>query len=38
MDYRISTNKNEMDIDAIHDYLSHSYWAENVPKPIVAKA
>jgi len=27
-----------MDIDAIHDYLSRSYWAEKVPKQIVATA
>jgi len=38
MDYRITTDKNEMSIDAIHDYLSQSYWAENVPKKVVAKA
>ena len=38
MDYRITADKNDMNIDAIHDYLSHSYWAENVPKHVVAKA
>ena len=38
MGYRITTDKNEMDIDAIHHYLSRSYWAENVPKSIVTKA
>ena len=38
MDYKITTDKNEMSIDAIHDYLSRSYWAENVPKSVVAKA
>jgi N-acetylglutamate synthase-like GNAT family acetyltransferase len=38
MDYRITDNKDEMDIDAIHDYLSSSYWAEGVPKSVVAKA
>jgi len=27
-----------MDIDAIYHYLSRSYWAENVPKKVVAKA
>ncbi len=36
--YRITTDKDEMDIDAIHHYLSRSYWAENVPKKIVVKA
>ena len=38
MNYRITTDKNEMSIDAIHDYLSRSYWAENVPKDVVARA
>lgn len=38
MPYRITTDKNEMNIDAIHDYLSRSYWAENIPKQVVAKA
>ena len=27
-----------MDVDAIHNYLSRSYWAENVPKGIVQNA
>jgi len=38
MSYRITEDKAEMDIDAIHHYLSHSYWAENIPKAVVAKA
>lgn len=38
MDYRITTDKNEMDIDAVHHYLSRSYWAENVPKSVVTTA
>ena len=38
MDYRITTDKAEMDIDAIHHYLSRSYWAENVPKSVVTTA
>jgi N-acetylglutamate synthase-like GNAT family acetyltransferase len=38
MEYRITDNKNEMDIEAIHDYLSRSYWAKNVPKSVVTKA
>jgi len=36
--YRITTNNTDMDIDAIHAYLSRSYWAEKVPKQVVAKA
>jgi N-acetylglutamate synthase-like GNAT family acetyltransferase len=38
MDYKITNNKKEMDIDAIHDYLTRSYWAKNVPKSVVTKA
>ncbi|NQY86798.1 MAG: GNAT family N-acetyltransferase [Colwellia sp.] len=38
MAYRITDNKEEMDIDAIHHYLSRSYWAKDVPKSVVIKA
>lgn len=38
MSYRITNDKEEMNIDAIHHYLSRSYWAENVPKGVVVKA
>jgi len=38
MSYRITTDKEEMDVDAIHHYLSRSYWAEKMPKGVVAKA
>ncbi|MBL4763701.1 MAG: GNAT family N-acetyltransferase [Colwellia sp.] len=38
MDYRITDNKEEMDIDAIHHYLSRSYWAKDMPKSVVIKA
>lgn len=27
-----------MDVDAIHSYLSRSYWAENIPHEIVSKS
>jgi N-acetylglutamate synthase-like GNAT family acetyltransferase len=30
--YRISKNKNEMNIDSIHSYLTASYWAVGIPK------
>jgi N-acetylglutamate synthase-like GNAT family acetyltransferase len=36
--YRISTNRAEMDIDAIHAYISRSYWAEGIPKSTLARA
>jgi N-acetylglutamate synthase-like GNAT family acetyltransferase len=38
MSYRITTNKDEMDFDAIHHYLSRSYWAEKIPKNVMLKA
>ena len=32
INYTISTDKNKMDIDAIHDFLSnHSGWSDNIP-------
>lgn len=36
--YRITTNKNEMDIKAIHAYLTRSYWSENISLEDVQKA
>ena len=38
MIFKITDNKDDMDIDAIHEYLSRSYWAKNVPKSVVTKA
>lgn len=36
--YRISTDRAEMDLDAIHAYISRSYWAAGIPKAVMAKA
>jgi GNAT superfamily N-acetyltransferase len=36
--YSISTDKNKMDIDFIHSFLTGSYWAEGVTKEIVSKS
>jgi N-acetylglutamate synthase-like GNAT family acetyltransferase len=36
--YLVSTDKSKLDVGVIHSYLSRSYWAENIPKEIVAKA
>ena len=36
--YRISTDLGKMDLDAIHAYLSRSYWSPGVSKEIVARA
>jgi GNAT superfamily N-acetyltransferase len=37
-DYRISTDPDRLDLDAIHGYLQRSYWAEEIPKEIVARS
>ena len=36
--YRISADADEMDLDAIHAYLSRSYWSQGIPRDVVAKA
>lgn len=36
--FRINSNCNEMDIDAIHKIISESYWAEGIPKETLEKA
>lgn len=37
-EYSISTDPWRLDIDAIHAYLTRSYWAKGVSKAVVAKA
>lgn len=36
--YRISTEKRELNIDVIHQYLTQSYWAEGIKKELVVKS
>jgi GNAT superfamily N-acetyltransferase len=36
--YSISTNPNRLDLGAIHGFLSRSFWAEAIPKKLVAKS
>lgn len=36
--YSISTAKEKLDIAWIHDFLSHSYWAENIPLQTVQRS
>lgn len=36
--YRISSDQSEMDIKAIHDFVSRSYWAEGIPLDRLEKA
>lgn len=37
-DYEITTDSSRFDIDAIHAFLSRSYWSPGVPKAIVERA
>ncbi len=37
-DYDISTDPGRLDLDAIHGYLARSYWAQAVPRAVVARA
>lgn len=36
--YRISAERSEMDVEAIHAYLSRSYWAAGVPVDVVRRS
>ena len=36
--YRISSAHHELDISLIHDFISHSYWGDGVPRAVVEKA
>lgn len=36
--FRISTDPSELDVSAIHSYLSQSYWAEGIPRELVARS
>jgi GNAT superfamily N-acetyltransferase len=37
-EYIISTDKNKMDIDFIHSFLTRSYWAEGITKEIISRS
>ncbi len=36
--FTISSDKNKIDIDYVHEFLSHSYWSPGVPMETVKKA
>ena len=36
--YCITTDPNRIDIDAVHAYLTQSYWARGIPRETVAKS
>lgn len=37
MDTRITTDLSEMDLDAIHGFISQSYWAKDIPKDLFVR-
>ena len=36
--YSLSTDRARMDVDAIHAYLTRSYWAEGISRELVARS
>ena len=36
--FLLSTDKDKLDIDVIHQFLSNSYWAANIPHDVVKKS
>jgi GNAT superfamily N-acetyltransferase len=36
--YSITTDPQKIDLDAVHAFLSRSFWAEGIPKDIVARS
>jgi GNAT superfamily N-acetyltransferase len=37
-DYEISSDPARLDVDAIHAYLTRSYWSPGIPRDVVARA
>ena len=37
-EYRITTDRRDLDVPAIHDFLARSYWSPGVPIGVVEKA
>ena len=36
--FLISTDPEKIDADAVHEFISRSYWSEGIPKEIIARA
>lgn len=36
--YEISIDRSRLDVEAIHDFLTHSYWSPGIPFATVARA
>ena len=37
-DYLLSTDKSKIDVQAVHRFLSQSYWAEGIPEEVVQRS
>ena len=37
-EFLISTDKSRLDVDAVHAFLSRSFWAQGIPREIVARS
>ncbi|HEY1020972.1 MAG TPA: GNAT family N-acetyltransferase [Flavisolibacter sp.] len=37
-DYRISTDKEKINVDYVHNFLRQTYWAENIPLEVVRRS
>ena len=37
-EYLLSTDKSKIDIEIVHGFLAHSYWAESIPLDVVKKS
>ena len=37
-DFVVSTDPTRLDLDVIHDFLTHSYWVPGIPRDVVARA
>jgi len=37
-EYTISTERNRLDVDVIHGFLSQSYWAQGIPRAAVERS
>lgn len=36
--FRISTDHAAVDLDAVHEFIARSYWAEGIPRDLLARA
>jgi len=37
-EFRISTEHAAVDLDAVHEFIARSYWAEGIPRDLLARA